>query len=42
VCELYELAGAFTQIDAPDAGTGPFPQGIFPSEINPSDGQSNY
>ena len=33
--------GTFTQIDAPDAGTGPFPQGTFPSEftaggINPA------
>jgi hypothetical protein len=27
--------GAFTQIDAPDAGTGPFPQGTFVSEITP-------
>ena len=27
--------GNFTQIDAPDAGTGPFPQGTFPSEITP-------
>ena len=27
--------GTFTQIDAPDAGTGPFPQGTFPSEITP-------
>ena len=29
--------GDFTQIDAPDAGTGPFPQGTFVSEIH-SDG----
>jgi hypothetical protein len=42
VCELYELAGAFTQIDAPDAGTGPFPEGTFPSEITPSDGRCYY
>jgi hypothetical protein len=27
--------GTFTQIDAPDAGTGPFPQGTFPSEFTP-------
>ena len=27
--------GNFTQIDAPDAGTGPFPQGTFVSEITP-------
>ena len=27
--------GTFTQIDAPDAGTGPFPQGTFPSNITP-------
>ena len=27
--------GTFTQIDAPDAGAGPFPQGTFPSEITP-------
>ncbi len=27
--------GVFTQIDAPDAGTGPFPQGTFPSEFTP-------
>src|SRR5215471_8104761 len=27
--------GTFTQIDAPDAGTGPFPQGTFPSQITP-------
>jgi hypothetical protein len=27
--------GTFSQIDAPDAGTGPFPQGTFPSEITP-------
>ena len=42
-CHGYVRAanGAFTQIDAPDAGTGPFPQGTFPSEftaagINPT------
>jgi hypothetical protein len=36
-CHGYVRAanGAFTQIDAPDAGTGPFPQGTFPSEITP-------
>jgi hypothetical protein len=28
--------GTFTQIDAPDAGTGPFPQGTFPSEFTPA------
>ena len=27
--------GTFTQIDAPDAGTGSFPQGTFPSEFTP-------
>jgi hypothetical protein len=27
--------GNFTQIDAPDAGTGPSPQGTFPSEFTP-------
>jgi hypothetical protein len=27
--------GTFTQIDAPDAGTGPAPQGTFPSEFTP-------
>ncbi|MBV9617748.1 MAG: hypothetical protein JO201_00915 [Verrucomicrobia bacterium] len=27
--------GTFTQIDAPDAGQGPFPQGTFVSEITP-------
>jgi hypothetical protein len=27
--------GTFTQIDAPHAGTGPFPQGTFPSEFTP-------
>ena len=27
--------GTFTQIDAPDAGKGPFPQGTFVSEITP-------
>jgi hypothetical protein len=42
-CHGYVRAanGSFTQIDAPDAGTGPFPQGTFPSEftaagINPT------
>jgi len=42
-CHGYVRAanGTFTQIDAPDAGTGPFPQGTFPSEftaagINPA------
>ena len=35
-CHGYVHAnGTFTQIDAPDAGTGPFPQGTFPSEITP-------
>ena len=36
-CHGYVRAanGTFTQIDAPDAGTGPFPQGTFPSEITP-------
>jgi hypothetical protein len=36
-CHGYVRAtnGAFTQIDAPDAGTGPFPQGTFPSEFTP-------
>ena len=36
-CHGYVRAanGAFTQIDAPDAGTGPFPQGTFPSQITP-------
>ena len=31
-CHGYVRAanGTFTQIDAPDAGTGPFPQGTFP------------
>src|ERR1700730_3857481 len=28
--------GTFTQIDAPDAGTGPSPQGTFPSEFTPA------
>jgi hypothetical protein len=27
--------GTFTQIDAPDAGTGPAPQGTFPSQFTP-------
>jgi len=42
-CHGYVRAadGTFTQIDAPDAGTGPSPQGTFPSEftadgINPA------
>jgi len=30
---LRNANGTFTQIDAPDAGTGPFPQGTFPSEF---------
>ena len=36
-CHGYVRAanGTFTQIDAPDAGTGPFPQGTFPSDITP-------
>src|SRR6516165_346628 len=36
-CHGYVRApdGTFAQIDAPDAGTGPFPQGTFPSEITP-------
>ena len=36
-CHGYVRAanGSFTQIDAPDAGTGPFPQGTFPSEFTP-------
>jgi hypothetical protein len=36
-CHGYVRApnGTFTQIDAPHAGTGPFPQGTFPSEITP-------
>jgi hypothetical protein len=36
-CHGYVRAanGTFTQIDAPHAGTGPFPQGTFPSEISP-------
>jgi hypothetical protein len=36
-CHGYVRAvnGTFTQIDAPDAGTGPFPQGTFPSEFSP-------
>jgi hypothetical protein len=36
-CHGYVRAanGTFTQIDAPDAGTGPFPQGTFPSELTP-------
>lgn len=37
-CHGYVRAanGTFTQIDAPDAGTGPFPQGTFPSEFTPA------
>jgi hypothetical protein len=37
-CHGYVRApnDTFTQIDAPDAGTGPFPQGTFPSEITPA------
>jgi hypothetical protein len=37
-CHGYVRAanGSFTQIDAPDAGTGPFPQGTFPSEFTPA------
>ena len=36
-CHGYARApdGTFTEIDAPDAGTGPFPQGTFPSEFTP-------
>src|SRR6201984_3250743 len=36
-CHGYVRAanGTFTQIDAPDDGTGPFPQGTFPSNITP-------
>ncbi len=36
-CHGYVRApnGIFTQIDAPDAGTGPSPQGTFPSEFTP-------
>jgi hypothetical protein len=36
-CHGYVRAanGTFTQIDVPDAGTGPFPQGTFPSEFTP-------
>jgi len=36
-CHGYVRAadGTFTQIDAPDAGTGPAPQGTFPSEFTP-------
>ena len=32
---LRSANGMFVQIDAPDAGTGPFPQGTFPSEFTP-------
>src|SRR5437588_1652137 len=37
-CHGYVRAanGTFTEIDAPDAGTGPFPQGTFPSEFTPA------
>jgi hypothetical protein len=37
-CHGYVRAanGTLTQIDAPDAGTGPFPQGTFPSEFTPA------
>src|SRR5439155_7939067 len=37
-CHGYVRAanGTFTQIDAPDAGTGPAPQGTFPSEFTPA------
>src|SRR5437763_4232996 len=37
-CHGYVRAanGTFAQIDAPDAGTGPFPQGTFPSEFTPA------
>ena len=37
-CHGYVRAanGTFTQIDAPDAGKGPFPQGTFPSEFSPA------
>src|SRR6266481_3403427 len=36
-CHGYVRAasGTCTQIDAPDAGAGPFPQGTFPSNITP-------
>jgi len=36
-CHGYVRAanGTFTQIDAPDAGAGPAPQGTFPSEFTP-------
>ena len=36
-CHGYVRAanGTFTQIDAPDAGTGPFPEGTFPANITP-------
>jgi len=36
-CHGYVRAanGTFTQIDAPHAGAGPFPQGTFPSNITP-------
>src|SRR6202047_3343948 len=37
-CHGYVRAadGTFTQIDAPHAGTGPAPQGTFPSEFTPA------
>jgi hypothetical protein len=37
-CHGYVRAanGTFTQIDAPDAGPGPAPQGTFPSEFTPA------
>src|SRR6266404_3687758 len=37
-CHGYVRAanGAFIQIDAPDAGTGPAPKGTFPSEFTPA------
>jgi hypothetical protein len=36
-CHGYvrSASGAFTQIDAPDAGPGPAPQGTFPSQFTP-------
>src|ERR1700719_1786858 len=36
-CHGYVRAanGTFTQIDAPDAGPGPAPQGTFPSQFTP-------
>jgi hypothetical protein len=32
---VRDQKGNFTQIDVPDAGPGPFPQGTFPSEFTP-------